>query len=63
MPRVIEVTVKKTGETTVQTKGYSGGACIEASKWLEQSLGISINDHKTAEFYSTTDTEQHIQQG
>jgi hypothetical protein len=62
MPRVIELIVSKEGETTVQTKGYSGGTCMEASKWLEHALGITTTDQKTTEFYETTQTEQHIHQ-
>ena len=38
MARIIEVVVSPTGETTVQTKGYSGGDCLNASQWLEKAL-------------------------
>jgi hypothetical protein len=62
MPRILEVTVSPTGETTIQTKGYSGGNCQLASKWLEQALGISTADRQTAEFYESAATEQHVQQ-
>ena len=59
MPRVIEVIVSPTGETSVQTKGYVGGECHQVSKFLEQALGIKATDRNTAEFYQTTATEQH----
>jgi Protein of unknown function (DUF2997) len=62
MPRIIEVTVSPTGETTVQTKGYAGSECQQASKYLEQALGISTADRKTAEFYSANETQQQVQQ-
>jgi hypothetical protein len=62
MPRVIEVIVTKDGQTTVQTKGYSGNTCTDASKWLEEALGITTSDRKTNEFYATQTTEQHVQQ-
>ncbi len=62
MSRIIEVTVSPQGETTVQTKGYQGGDCLQASKFLEQSLGLAIRDQKTADFYQATATEQHVQQ-
>jgi hypothetical protein len=62
MARIIEVIVSPKGETTVQTKGYSGGECLLASKWLEQALGTVLADRKTTEFYQTTPTEQHLQQ-
>ena len=62
MPRIIEVTVSPQGETTVQTKGYSGGECLQASKLLEQALGTTIADHKTPEFYQESATEQQVTQ-
>ena len=62
MPRIIEVIVSPKGETTVQTKGYSGNECLQAGKWLVQALGIVIEDRKTAEFFETVPTEQHLQQ-
>ena len=62
MPRVIEVTVSPQGQTTIQTKGYSGGECVQASKFLEEALGIPTTDHKTAEFFQTQAQEQHIEQ-
>jgi hypothetical protein len=57
--RVIEVTVSPTGETTVQTKGYAGGDCLRASKFLEEALGAVTADHRTTEFYESTSLEQH----
>jgi hypothetical protein len=62
MPRVIEVIVSKDGQTTVQTKGYSGSTCTAASKWLEQALGITTDDRRTNEFYEAVTNEQHVQQ-
>ena len=62
MPRVIEVTVSPTGETTVQTKGYAGGDCLQASRFIEDALGTSLRDRKTPEFYQSTEQQQHLQQ-
>jgi hypothetical protein len=62
MPRIIEVTVSPQGEATVQTKGYSGGDCLQASKFLEEALGIASADRKTADYYQATPAEQHIRQ-
>jgi Protein of unknown function (DUF2997) len=61
MPRLIEVIVSPQGEATVQTKGYTGGDCLQASKFLEESLGIAAADRRTAEFYQSVPSEQHIQ--
>jgi len=62
MPQIIEVTVSPQGETTVQTKGFIGSACQEASRFVEQALGTSTSDRKTAEFYASTPTQQQVQQ-
>lgn len=60
--RVIEVTVSPKGETTVQTKGYSGADCLQASKFLEQALGAVTDEQRTAEYFVAPTTEQHVQQ-
>jgi DUF2997 family protein len=60
MPRIIEVIVSPTGETSVQTKGYAGADCQQASKWLEQALGVVSAETKTAEFYATEQAHQQI---
>jgi hypothetical protein len=62
MSRFIEVIVSPQGETTVQTKGYSGSDCLQASKFLEQALGVTTTDRKSAEFYESTPQQQHVQQ-
>ena len=62
MHRIIEITVSPKGETTLQTKGFVGGECLNASKWLEQSLGISTSDRKTGEFFQQASNEQQVQQ-
>jgi hypothetical protein len=56
--RIIEVVVSPQGETTVQTKGFVGADCLQASKWLEQALGIATSDNKTAEFFQAAVAEQ-----
>jgi hypothetical protein len=60
--RVIEVLVSPTGEVSVQTKGYAGSDCLQASKFLEQSLGVPSADRKTTEFYENAPVEQQLHQ-
>ena len=62
MPRTIEVTVSPRGETTVQTRGYAGGDCLGASKFLEQALGVTTVESKTAEFYQNQTAGQALPQ-
>ena len=60
--RVIEVTVSPQGEVTAQTKGYAGGTCLQASKFLEQALGGAAADRTTAEFFETAPAQQQVRQ-
>jgi hypothetical protein len=62
MARIIEVTVTPKGETTVQTKGYQGSDCLKASRFLEEALGVTTADHKSAEFYDAVPAEQQLRQ-
>ena len=62
MPRIIEITVTPTGETTVQTKGYAGADCQSASRFIEQALGVVTSDRTTSEYFQFTPAEQAIQQ-
>jgi Protein of unknown function (DUF2997) len=62
MPRTIEVTVSPRGETTVQTRGYAGADSLSAGRFLEQALGVTTAESKTAEFYQEQSTEQALPQ-
>lgn len=60
--KIIEVTVSPKGEVTVQTKGYVGTACQQATKDLQQALGVTTSDNKTPDFYAVTEIQQTVQQ-
>ena len=50
---------KTTGRITIAAEGFSGAECLEATKRLEQGLGLRDPEREmTAEFYNTTATEQ-----
>jgi hypothetical protein len=57
----IEVIVSTNGETTVQTRGFSGAACRDASRLIEQALGQRTAEQLTAEFYSAQASQQQQQ--
>lgn len=59
MSRTIEILVNPKGETTVTTKGFSGAACRDASRALEEALGQRIDERLTAEFHQA---EASVQQ-
>ena len=60
--KIIEIRVSPTGETTVQTKGYAGGECLQASRWLEVALGDVVAEQKTGEFYQSQTQTQEVRQ-
>jgi hypothetical protein len=49
--KTIEITIGPKGETTVQTKGFSGPECRDASRFVEQALGQRTAEQLTGEFY------------
>lgn len=51
MRRVIEITINSQGETSLQTKGFTGSSCREASQFLEQALGKAESETLTTEFH------------
>ena len=55
--RTIEVIVSPAGETTIQTKGFVGSQCQQASRFLEQALGKQAVERLTAEFYLPPQTQ------
>ena len=62
MSKIIEITVGPTGQTRVETRGFSGGACREASRFVEQALGSRMSEQLTAEFHQGQQTGQELQQ-
>ncbi len=62
MNKVIEITVSPKGEATVQTRGFSGSECREASKFVEQALGQQTAETLTAAFYQGQQAGQELRQ-
>ena len=59
MTQTIEIIVSPKGKTQVQTKGFAGASCREASKFIEEALGQRTTETLTAEFYQQATTGQH----
>ena len=51
MSRTIEIIVAPNGQSQVQTKGFTGSSCRQASGVIEQALGQRTSEQLTAEFY------------
>lgn len=61
--KTIEITVDAKGEVLVQTKGFTGSSCKEASRLIEQALGERTCEQVTAEFHQSEFSQQQIEQG
>ena len=60
--KTIEITVDARGETKVETRGFAGGECREASRFLEQALGTRSAETLTAEFHQGQQDSQELSQ-
>ena len=50
--KTIEIVISPTGQCRVETKGFQGTACRDASRFLEQAIGTRVSEQPTAEFYA-----------
>jgi hypothetical protein len=60
--KTIEITVDSKGQSKVETRGFAGTECREASKFIEQALGQRTDEKLTAEFYQGQTTDQRLKQ-
>jgi hypothetical protein len=60
--KTIEITISPKGETRIETKGFAGAECREASRAIEQALGIRTSEQLTAEFHQNLPQRQVNQQ-
>lgn len=57
-PATIELLVSPTGQGTLRTSGFVGPSCREASRVLEQALGLVQAEQLTAEFHQSQDLHE-----
>ncbi len=57
MKKII-VHVDKEGSTKISTEGFTGTACKNATKQLEEALGIITKDEHTEEYYANSTVDQ-----
>jgi hypothetical protein len=60
--KTVEITVDPQGHTRVETKGFTGGSCREASRFVEEALGRTTAEQLTAAFYSSQEARQDLRQ-
>jgi hypothetical protein len=57
MSKVIQVVVNPQGETKIETMGFSGSSCQDATRELERALGASKEETLTGEYYTEENTQ------
>ena len=62
MTQIIEVIVAPDGSSKIETKGFTGATCRDASRFIEQALGQRTDERLTPEFHQVRPT-QHLTQG
>jgi hypothetical protein len=62
MTKTIEIIVTPEGKTTVQTVGFTGASCRDASKFVEEALGQRLSERLTTEFHQQSAESVHQQQ-
>ena len=59
--KTITIRYSKDGaKSTMETAGFTGGACVKDTARIKEILGEVVHDEKTAEFYAC-DTAQALQ--
>ena len=59
--KIIEITISPTGETKVETKGYTGANCLDGSRFIEQALGNKTAEKITPEYHKQPTGQQVTQ--
>ena len=65
MNRRIEIIVDTKGAARVETRGFAGSDCMEASRFIEKALGTAGQVTTTPEYFhaTTTQTQTNVQNG
>jgi hypothetical protein len=59
--KTIELVVAPNGATTLETKGFAGDACKDASRFLEAALGVKLSDQPATEAFMAADHSSLLQ--
>ncbi len=52
--KLIEITISLEGQTRLETRGFHGATCQEASRLLERALGNTTAEQLTSEYHQST---------
>ncbi|WP_430454375.1 DUF2997 domain-containing protein [Rhodopirellula europaea] len=60
--KTITITIAPDGESKVETQGFAGSECREASRLLESAIGTKRSETLTSEFYGAQSQIQNERQ-
>ena len=60
--KTIEIIVSPTGKAQVQTRGFTGSACQDASRFIEQALGRRTQETLTPEYHASQTANEEVRQ-
>lgn len=58
MIQTIEIIVQPNGESRVETKGFTGSGCQDASRFVRDALGQQAAEQLKSEFYAQATAKQ-----
>jgi len=60
--KTIEILIAPDGTSRVETMGFVGSECQQASRSVEQALGEQVNETLKSEFHQAASVEQSMRQ-
>ncbi len=63
MTKIIEVIVRPDGSSQLETKGFGGRECQQASAFIEETLGARSHEWLTSEFYQPLYDPHRLREG
>ncbi len=61
--KIIEIIIAPNGQAKVETKGFTGSECRDASRFIEQAIGLQTGEVLKPEFHQSASVQQQLQQG
>jgi len=55
--KTIEIIISTDGQSRIETRGFTGSHCRDASRFLEGALGKVSSEQLTAEYHQTVQLE------
>ncbi|SFJ51831.1 DUF2997 domain-containing protein [Planctomicrobium piriforme] len=62
MTQTIEILIAPDGKTRVETTGFTGATCRQASRFVEQALGSAVHEQLKPEFHQIATTQEPVRE-